>query len=139
MASTGYGAACLGLAQARLLVPALVAGLAIGACDALATTIRQAAVQLETPDDMRGRVTAVYQMASRGGPALGNLNVGWWAGLMGPMTALSLGAVIPVVYAGVQIFGRGRVRRYTTPEAPTDDDEVTARMTAASSAPPTSQ
>lgn len=113
-ASIGYGVACLGLAQSRMLGAALGAALFIGACDAMATTIRQAAVQLETPDEMRGRVSSVYQMASRGGPALGNLNIGWWAAALGPITALSLGAAVPVVYAGAQLFGHGRIRRYTT-------------------------
>jgi hypothetical protein len=67
-ASAGYGVATMALAQSPWLPLALGAGLLIGACDAMATTIRQAAVQLETPDTMRGRVSAIYQMASRGGP-----------------------------------------------------------------------
>ena len=80
---------------------AVLAGLLIGAFDAMATTIRHAAVQLETPDELRGRVSAIYQMSSRGGPALGDTLVGAVAGVVGPVTALTLGGVLAAVYAGV--------------------------------------
>ena len=57
-----YGAAAILLAQSRWFLLALVAALLLGALDAMATTIRHAAVQVDTPDDIRGRVTAFYQM-----------------------------------------------------------------------------
>ena len=117
-ASAGYGLATLALAQSPALVTALAAGLLVGACDAMATTIRQAAVQLETPDAMRGRVTAIYQMASRGGPALGDVNIGWAAGFLGPVAALSLGSVVPIAYAGLHYVRRGRVGRYAIEREP---------------------
>jgi hypothetical protein len=122
LATMGYGLATLLLAQSGTLIVALLGGLALGGTDAMATTIRQAAVQMETPDHLRGRVSAIYQMSSRGGPALGDLNIGWVAGLLGPVSALSIGALVPVVYAGTLLTG-GRVRRYSIarpqePEAP---------------------
>jgi MFS family permease len=112
IASAGYGVATLALAQSPWLPLALAAGLLIGAFDATATTIRQAAVQLETPDTMRGRVSAIYQMASRGGPALGDVNIGWIAGFVGPVAALSLGSVVPIMYAGLHYMRRSQVERY---------------------------
>ena len=112
-ASAGYGFATIALAHSPWLSLALVSGLLIGACDAVATTIRQAAVQLETPDTMRGRVSAIYQTASRGGPALGDLNIGWLAGLLGPVTALSVGSLVPIAYAGAHFARRSRVSNYT--------------------------
>lgn len=118
VASAGYGVATLALAQSPWLPLALATGLLIGAADAMATTIRQAAVQLETPDSMRGRVSAIYQMASRGGPALGDVNIGWIAGLLGPVAALSLGSVVPVLYAGWHWVRGGRVARYTIAQEP---------------------
>jgi MFS family permease len=121
-ATAGYGAATLALAQSPWLPLALAAGLLIGVFDATATTIRQAAVQLETPDTMRGRVSAIYQMASRGGPALGDVNIGWIAGFLGPVTALSLGSVAPIVYAGLHYVRQSRVARYSINRG-TDDAE----------------
>ena len=117
LASTfGYGLACVALAQAGVFPLALVTALGLGVGDALATTIRHAAVQLETPDEMRGRVTALYQMASRGGPALGDVNLGFVAGLIGPVLALTLGGVVPMAVASVYALVGGRVRDYSVSE-----------------------
>jgi hypothetical protein len=131
MASAGYGIAVILLAQSPLLVLALGSGLLIGACDAMATTIRQACVQLETPDTMRGRVSSIYQMASRGGPALGDLNIGWVAGILGPVAALSLGGVVPIVYASALYLRGGRIRSYSVAREPvTAPDSGHGRVTA---------
>lgn len=86
-----YGGFVVLLGRAQVLALALGAALFIGACDAVATSLRQAAVQVETPDELRGRVTSVYQMASRGGPALGDAVVGFVAGAVGPVVALTAG------------------------------------------------
>jgi MFS family permease len=117
LATIGYGGGTLLLAQGRVLALALLGGALLGGFDAMATTIRQAAVQLETPDNLRGRVSSIYQMASRGGPALGDLNMGWLAGLLGPIEALTIGALVPIVYAGALLTRPGRVRAYTRADA----------------------
>ena len=114
ISTMGYGVGVLVLAQGRLLALALLGGVVLGAFDAMATTIRQAAVQLETPDALRGRVSSIYQMASRGGPALGDLSIGWIAGALGPIGALTVGGLVPIAYAGFHLARPGgRVRRYT--------------------------
>lgn len=113
LSTVGYGLATLLLARGGVLALALLGAVLLGGCDAMATTIRQAAVQLETPDHLRGRVSSIYQMASRGGPALGDLNIGWLAGLLGPVGALTAGALVPVGYGLALLAGDSRVRRYT--------------------------
>ena len=107
-----YGLANVVLAQAHLFAIAVLAGGLIGAFDAMATTIRHAAVQLETPDELRGRVSAFYQMSSRGGPALGDTLVGAVAGVLGPVTALTVGGLVATLYAGVFVFRPNPVREY---------------------------
>jgi MFS family permease len=107
-----YGLANIALAQAHLFLIAVLAGGLIGAFDAMATTIRQAAVQLETPDELRGRVSAIYQMSSRGGPALGDTLVGAVAGVLGPITALTIGGAIAAVYASAFVARANPVRDY---------------------------
>ena len=94
------------------LIAAFGAAMGIGFFDALATTIRHAAVQLETPDAIRGRVTALYLMTSRSGPALGDLNIGWLAGMLGPVGALTLGGMIPVLTAGITAVRSPSLRGY---------------------------
>jgi MFS family permease len=113
IATVLYGLSNVFLAQAHLFAIAVMAGLFIGACDAMATTIRQAAVQLETPDELRGRVSAIYQMASRGGPALGDTLMGGVAGLLGPVLALTLGGTLAGVYAGGFLIRCNPVLGYT--------------------------
>jgi MFS family permease len=122
-ASVGYGVAVAALGLAPVFWLALLAGAALGGCDAMATTIRHAAVQLETPDELRGRVSSLYQMSSRGGPALGDVNIGWFAGLVGPVVALAVGGLVSIVYAGVVLVHGGRVRDYRGATEPEHDDD----------------
>lgn len=115
-----YGATAIVLAQSPYFLLALAAAVGLGVFDAIGTTIRHAAVLLETPDELRGRVTSLYGMASRGGPALGELNIGWLAGLLGATAALSVGGLVPVVYAGLIAVVSRRVRQYRTAAEPAD-------------------
>ncbi|MET7398242.1 MFS transporter [Dactylosporangium sp. NPDC005572] len=108
-----YGCAALFLAHAPVLAVALVAAGLLGAFDAMATTIRHAAVQIDTPDELRGRVTAFYQMSSRGGPALGDVVVGAFAGAVGPVVALTVGAFGPILVAASFWARENVVRSYT--------------------------
>ena len=124
-----YGVSALFLALAPVFLLAVLAAGLLGAFDAMATTIRHAAVQIDTPDEIRGRVTAFYQMSSRGGPALGDVFVGAFAGVVGPAVALTVGALTPILVAG--LFGsRGNVvRSYTGVVAAEEDlDEPRAPM-----------
>jgi len=107
-----YGVAAILLAFSPFFAMAVVAALLLGGFDAMATTIRHAAVQIDTPDEIRGRVTAFYQMSSRGGPALGDVVVGAFAGLVGPVVALSVGAVATMAVAAGFSFNDNLVRSY---------------------------
>jgi len=107
-----YGLANVVLAQAHVFAIAVLAGCLIGGFDAMATTIRHAAVQLETPDELRGRVSAFYQMSSRGGPALGDTLIGAVAGALGPVTALTLGGLVAALYPTVFLVRSNPVRVY---------------------------
>lgn len=113
-----YGGAAILLAHAGLFWVALPACLLLGAFDAVTTTIRHAAVQLETPDEVRGRVTSIYQMASRGGPALGDALMGKAAASLGPVTALTAGGILTAAYA-LGFWPRANVvREYAGAKAP---------------------
>lgn len=130
-----YGIAAIMLAQSSALWLAIGAALLLGAFDAMATTIRHAAVQIDTPDPLRGRVTAFYQMSSRGGPALGDVVMGAFAGVVGPAVALTAGGFGPMLVALVFWARPNVVRDYQgvvgdEPVAPPD-----ARPTAAETPP----
>lgn len=138
LASTaGYGAMAIALVWTGRLpgmaafALALAAAAGLGLFDAMATTVRHAAVQLETPDEIRGRVTSIYQMSSRGGPALGDLNIGWLASLLGPTVALTLGGLVPMTAAGILALTGGRIRDYDV-----NRDGATESAAPAVTAPP---
>ncbi|WP_238014944.1 MFS transporter [Dactylosporangium sp. AC04546] len=113
LATALYGGAALSLAHAPVFAVALVVAGLLGACDAMATTIRHAAVQIDTPDELRGRVTAFYQMSSRGGPAVGDVLVGAFAGVAGPVAALTVGAFVPIIVAASFLARQNVVRSHT--------------------------
>jgi MFS family permease len=107
-----YGVSAVLLAQSSAFVLAVGAAALLGAFDAMATTIRHAAVQLETPDELRGRVSAFYQMSSRGGPALGDVLIGAVTAVVGPVVALTGGGMVAVCYAATFLLRPNVVREY---------------------------
>jgi MFS family permease len=113
--TAAYGLAVVGLAQARVFTVAIVMALLLGAADAVATTVRHAAVQVETPDELRGRVSAIYQMCSRGGPAIGDSVMGLAAGALGPIAALTVGGLVPTAVSVASAVRSRTVREYSVP------------------------
>ena len=63
--------------------------------------IRQMLVQLETPDEMRGRVSAVNSIFIGASNELGAFESGALAALTGPVAAVVLGGVGSVAIAGI--------------------------------------
>ncbi len=116
-----YGVAAVLLAQSRWFPMALAAALLLGAFDAMATTIRHAAVQVDTPDEIRGRVTAFYQMSSRGGPAIGDVVIGAFAAAVGPVTALTIGGLGPLLVAVALLSRPNVVREYGSAVSPVEE------------------
>lgn len=117
----GYGVACVALAQAPLMLLALAAAAAIGAMDAMGSTVRQAAIQVEIPDEIRGRVSSIQQIATRGGPSLGVMNVGAVASLIGPVLALTVGGLVPIVAAALASRMSTTLRTYDVPKSGSSD------------------
>ena len=101
-----YGIAAILLRAVADVWLAVGAALLLGAFDAMATTIRHAAVQIDTPDELRGRVQAFYQMSSRGGPAIGDVVMGAFAGVVGPVVALTRRRPVPVLVGLALLPGR---------------------------------
>lgn len=118
LATGAFALADIVLAHSRWFVLTLIAALYLGVADALATSIRHAAVQIETPDALRGGVSSIYQISSRGGPAVGDAVVGGMAVLLGPAAALTLGAVITLTYVTAMLVRPKPVRSFAPPEHP---------------------
>jgi MFS family permease len=107
-----YALCAIALARSPVFAVAIVATTCIGFCDAVATTLRQVVVQIDTPDRLRGRVTSAYQMVSRGGPSLGQAQMGALAASLGAPLALTIGAGVALCYSAALSIGGRTIRDY---------------------------
>lgn len=78
----------------------------IGCADMFSVYIRQSLIQLHTPDDKRGRVSAVSQMTISASNEFGDFFSGTLAWMLGPVAAVVLGGVGAVITVATwaQIF-----------------------------------
>ena len=77
----------------------LVALAVSGGADMVNVVIRQTLVQLETPDEMRGRVSAVNSIFIGASNQLGEFESGATAALLGPVGSVVVGGVGTVLVA----------------------------------------
>ncbi|QJC56955.1 Enterobactin exporter EntS [Polaromonas vacuolata] len=72
-----------------------------GSCDMLSVVVRQTLVQLETPDAMRGRVSAVNSVFIGASNQLGEFESGASAALVGPVASVLLGGLGTLLVAAL--------------------------------------
>lgn len=96
-----YGVATLvfGLSQNYWLTFAALAG--TGAADTVSMVMRQTIRQLNTPDDLRGRLTSVNMIFYIGGPRLGQLEAGLGASALGLSPSIAIGGIGVLIAAAV--------------------------------------
>jgi MFS family permease len=101
----------------------------LGAADMFSVYIRQSLIQLYTPDEMRGRVSAVSTLAISASNELGETRSGFAAALIGPVTATVAGGIAAI---GVTLLWAGlfpelrRARTFALPEPPPEEADVVA-------------
>jgi len=105
-AVAGYGIATVVFAVARDLWLALLALAAAGAFDMISVVIRSGLVTLNTPDAMRGRVSAIEMLFIGGSSDLGAFESGALAQLIGAVGAVAVGgcATLAVVAIWAVVF-----------------------------------
>jgi predicted MFS family arabinose efflux permease len=86
-----------------------------GAADTLAVVSRSTVVQLNTPNEMLGRVAAAEQIAGQAGPELGNLRAGLTAAATSGQVALVSGGVLCLAALGVIVAKTPQLRAFTRP------------------------
>lgn len=89
----GFGVATLVFALSTQLWLSLLALFALGAFDMVSMVIRASLVQLDTPDDMRGRVSAVNSIFINTSNQLGEFESGLLAAWLGAVPAAALGGI----------------------------------------------
>jgi MFS family permease len=97
----GFGAATLVFALSTTLWLSLAALFALGAFDMVSMVIRGALVQLDTPDDMRGRVSAVNAIFINTSNQLGEFESGMLAAWLGAVGASVIGGVGTLLVVGL--------------------------------------
>ena len=109
-----FGLAFLGLAPWYWL--ALVAAWTLGYTDSISMVIRQTLTQLLAPDEIRGRAASFSNLFANAGNALGSMEAGLVAQVIGAGGTLVLGGIVATgLVAAVGLSWRG-LWRYTSPE-----------------------
>jgi MFS family permease len=93
-AVTGFGICILVFALSRNYILSLIALVASGMFDSVSMVIRTSAVQLSSPDHMRGRISAVNSIFIGSSNEIGEFESGLTAKLMGAVPAAIFGGVM---------------------------------------------
>lgn len=107
----GFGIATLVFAVSTTLWLSLVALFALGAFDMVSMVIRGALVQLDTPDDMRGRVSAVNAIFINTSNQLGEFESGLLAAWIGAVNATLIGGIGTLVVVALWMVMFPTLRR----------------------------
>ena len=111
-AVAAYGAATVVFGISRSFWLTLLCLAAVGAADTVSTVIRNIVRQLETPDELRGRMTGVNMIFFMGGPQLGELEAGVAAQLFGAVASVVSGGIGCLLATAVVARREQRLRQY---------------------------
>ncbi len=102
VAAFGMATIIFGLSTSLLL--SLSALFVLGAVDMVSMVIRGTLVQLETPDEMRGRVNSVYSIFVNTSNQLGEFESGMMAAAFGAVGATLIGGIGTLAVVGLWMF-----------------------------------
>ncbi|WP_428943444.1 MFS transporter [Pantoea sp. FN060301] len=97
----GFGVATLVFALSRELWLSLLALFMLGGFDMVSMVIRGSLVQLDTPDEMRGRVSAVNSIFINTSNQLGEFESGLLAAWLGAVPAAAVGGIGTLIVVGL--------------------------------------
>ena len=99
LAVAAFGICIVVFGVSTNVVVSMLALAVSGAADMVSVVVRQTLVQLETPDTMRGRVSAVNSIFIGASNQLGEFESGATAALLGPVGSVVLGGVGTLIVA----------------------------------------
>jgi len=99
-----FGAATILFGLSEHLILSMIALFILGASDMISVVIRSTLVQLETPDDMRGRVSAANSIFIGSSNQLGEFESGATAALFGVVPAIVLGGFGTIAVVGIWMY-----------------------------------
>jgi MFS family permease len=105
-AVAGFGIATIVFGLSQNFWLSFAALIALGGCDMVSIVVRQTLVQIATPDEMRGRVSAVSSIFVGASNQLGSFESGLVASLIGAAPAAIVGGIgtLLVVAAASVLF-----------------------------------
>ena len=86
-----YGLATIGFGLSTSIWPAMLCLMVLGGADVVSVVIRQSIIQIDTPDEMRGRVIAVHTIMTGTSNNLGEFESGTLAHFIGAAPAVIVG------------------------------------------------
>lgn len=118
LAVAGFGAMTIAFGLSRDFVLSLLCLALLGAADMISVFIRSSLVQLNTPDNVRGRVSAISGLAISASNELGEMQSGLAAALLGATGAVVFGggAAIIVTVLWALLFPEIRRARTFAPQ-----------------------
>jgi MFS family permease len=99
-----FGAATIVFGLSRSFALSLASLAVLGASDMISVVVRSTVVQLQTPNEMRGRVSAVNMMFIVSSSELGELESGVTAAWLGTIPAVVLGGLGTLAVVGIYLF-----------------------------------
>lgn len=112
-----FGLATIVFGLSRAMPLSLAALFVAGAADMFSVYVRQSLIQLHTPDNRRGRVSAVSLLTISASNELGEAESGFLAALVGPVAAVVAGGIgaIAIVLLWARWFPELRLARSFAP------------------------
>jgi len=110
----GFGLCTIVFGLSRNLALSLVALILLGACDMVSMIVRGTLVQVATPDEMRGRVSAVNMLFIGASNEVGQFESGLTAQWFGTVPAVVLGGAGTLLVVALWSRMFPELRRATT-------------------------
>jgi MFS family permease len=101
LAAVGFGMATIAFGLSKVLWLSVVALIVMGAFDVVGGVVRNGLIQLNTPNEMRGRVTAIQSVFTTASNELGAFESGTLAALIGTVPAVVAGGAASLLVAAV--------------------------------------
>jgi MFS family permease len=121
-----WGIAIAGVGIVRTLVPAMLLLAVAGFADGISAVCRSTINQTVTPDGLRGRMSAVYNLVVTGGPRLGDIESGLVAGLSSATTSVLTGGLVCIFGAAAVMIGFPALERFAgDPELSAEPEKAT--------------
>lgn len=109
-----FGAVTVGFGLSTNFILSLGLLVIMGAADMFSVFVRGTLIQLNTPDQMRGRVSAVSGLAISASNELGEMRAGTMAAFLGPVSAVVVGGAAAIAVTGLWAWLFPELRRART-------------------------